>query len=570
MIALRRAVPTAALVGALLCAPAVRGQEDRAQGRSMVLSRFGIVAAEHPLAAQAGATVLAHGGTAADAAVAANAVMGVVAPMMDGIGGDLVALVFDPRTGRTVGLDAIGWSPAGASVGHLAARDGDRIPAHSVDAVTVPGAVDGWDRLLRRFGRLSFADVLAPAIAVAESGYPVSEVFAGTWAAPVALDALRGDAEGTRTFLPGGRPPAVGQVFANPDLARSLRLIATGGSDTVYKGDIATRILAASERRGGAMRASDLADYAAEWVEPTTGSYRGWTVTEMPPSTMGFAALEMLGIMQASPMGAFGPGGVRSLHTMIEAKKLAYADLQRFDADPRLSMVPVAGLLAGGYLRERAAAIDPDHARCHVDAGRPAEPAGDTTYLAVVDRDGMMVSLMQSDFWEFGSGIVPEHGGFVLQNRGRLFSLDPASPDVLAGRKRPLQTLIPAFLADGPVRIAFGIMGGFNQAQAQAQFVSDVVDFGMNIQAALEAPRFSKSSFDGCDVELEDRVAPSVRAGLSTLGHEIRLRGAFSAEAMGGGQAVMRDSRTGVDYGASDPRKDGEAIPEAAWALPGR
>ena len=568
MITLRRAIAGAALMVASLCAPGVRGQEDRSQGRSMVISRSGIVAAEHPLAAQAGALVLARGGTAADAAVAANAVMGVVAPMMNGIGGDLVAMVYDPRTGGIAGLDAIGWAPAAASMDRLAGRD--RIPAHAIEAVTVPGVVDGWDRLLRRFGRLPLADALAPAISIADAGYPVSEVTAGTWAEPVGLEALRGDAEGTRTFLPGGRPPRVGQTFANPDLARSLRLIASEGRDAFYRGDIAARILAASEQRGGAMRASDLADYAAEWVEPVSGSYRGWTVYEMPPSTMGFTALEMLGLMQTAPLRAFGPGSVRSFHTMIEAKKLAYADLLRFDGDPRFSKVPVAGLTADSYLRGRAAAIDPDHARCRVDAGRPAEPAGDTTYLAVVDRDGMMVSLMQSDFWEFGSGIVPEHGGFVLQNRGRLFSLDPGSPSVLAGRKRPPHTLIPAFLVDGSVRIAFGIMGGFNQAQAQAQFVSNVVDFGMNIQAALEAPRFSVPSFDGCDVELEDRVEPSVRAGLSALGHDIRLRGHLSAAAMGGGQAVERDSRTRVDYGASDPRKDGEAIPEPTWAIPGR
>ena len=554
----------------LLWATGAWSQQDRSQARSMVISRFGIVAAEHPLAAQAGALALARGGNAVDAAVAANAVMGVVAPMMNGIGGDLVAMADDPRTGALTGRDASGWSPATAAVDRLTERDGDRVPAHSIDAVTVPGAVDGWDHLLRRFGRLSFADVLAPAISLARDGFPVSEVFAGTWAAPASLEALRGDAEGSRLFLPGGVPPAVGQVFTNPDLADTLRRIASGGRDAFYKGDVAARILAASDKRGGAMQASDLSDYASEWVHPISGLYRGWTVYEMPPSTMGFTALEMLGIMRSAPLAMFGRDSVQSLHRMIEAKKLAYADLLRFDGDPRASRLPVAGLLADDYARDRASTIDPARALCRTGPGRPEEPAGDTTYLAVVDRDGMMVSLMQSDFWEFGSGIVPEHGGFVLQNRGRLFSLAPASPDVLAGHRRPLHTLIPAFMAKGPMRIAFGIMGGYNQAQAQAQFVSNVADFGMNIQAALEAPRFSKATFDGCDVELEDRIDPSTRAGLAALGHEIHLRGSFSAEAMGGGQAVERDAATGTNYGASDPRKDGEAIPEPSWGLPRR
>ncbi len=561
----RQGAAAVAAILTLLCAADARAQQDRPQARSMVASRFGVVAAEHPLAAQAGAFILAHGGTAADAAVAANAVMGVVAPMMDGVGGDLVAMVDDPRIGEPVGLDAIGWSPAAASVGRLTGRDGDRVPARGIDAVTVPGTVDGWDKLLRRFGRLSFADVLAPAISVAETGFPVSEVFAGTWAAPASLDALRSDAEAARVFLPGGAPPAAGQVFADADLAGTLRLIASGGRDGFYGGETAAHILEASARRGGAMQASDLSGYASEWVRPISGPYRGWTVYEMPPSTMGFTVLEMLGIMGRAPLGLFGRDSVQSLHWTIEAKKLAYADLLRFDGDPRASRVPIAGLLANEYARARASSIDPGHAACAVGPGRPAEPGGDTTYVAAVDRDGMMVSLMQSNFWEFGSGIVPEHSGFALGNRGRLFSLDPASPNLLAGHRRPLHTLIPAFMTKGAVRIAFGIMGGFNQAQAQAQFVSNVADFGMDIQAALEAPRFSKPTFEGCDVDVEDRTSPSTLAGLVALGHEVRLRGAFSPEVMGGGQAVERDAATGTNFGASDPRKDGEAIPEPFW-----
>ena len=551
-------------IGAMLCsvAGAAHGQEDRSQARSLVISQAGIVAAEHPFAAQAGALVLAQGGNAVDAAVAANAVMGVVAPMMAGIGGDLFAMVYDPGSDRLYGLDASGWSPAALTLAKLNATRGT-FTSGSIDAFTVPGAVDGWDKLLTRFGRKTFPDVLAPAIGIADRGFPVSEVFAQAWAASINL---RPGTNGARTFLIDGKAPAVGQVFRNPDLAASLRLIAAGGRDAFYKGEIARRILDTSTRLGGVLQASDLDEYSAEWVEPISTSYRGWTVSEMPPATIGFAALAMLNVMERFPLAAFGPGSTRALHVMIEAKKLAYADLQAFDGDPRFAPVPVGDLLAKAYAARRAALIDPHRATCGTEPGRTDGRSGDTTTLSVVDRDGLMVTLVQSNFSYFGTGIVPEGSGFALQDRGSLFSLDPASPNVLAGRKRPLHTLLPAFLSKGPIRIAFGIMGGYNQAQAHAQFVSDVVDFGMNVQAALEAPRFTKTSFGGCDVMLEDRIAPAVRTELAALGHRIELRGAYAPDPMGSGQAVSRDFTSGVNFGASDPRKDGQAAPEPDWA----
>ncbi|MEO8727349.1 MAG: gamma-glutamyltransferase family protein, partial [Acidobacteriaceae bacterium] len=372
---------------------------------------------------------------------------------------------------------------------------------------------------------------------------------------------LQKDANAAQTYLPGGRAPRAGEIFKNPDLAKSLEEIARRGRDGYYKGESAKKIVALSQKLGGAMAADDLADFSAEWVEPISTTYHGWEVYEMPPNGQGIAALEMLNLMEQFPLKKFGAGSADALHVMIEAKKLAYADLFRYIGDPRFAKIPVAGLLSKEYAEERAKQIDMGHANCDVPPGDPPGFAGDTTYLTVVDREGNMVSLIQSNFSGFGSGLVTDGTGFVLQNRGTLFRLDAKSPDVLAGRKRPLHTIIPAFMTRGEEKISFGIMGGFNQAQAHAQFVSDIADYGMNIQAALEFPRFSKQTFKGCDVPIEKRVAPEVRAALTARGHEVEVHGDFSGY-MGGGQAVRRDFATGVNYGASDPRKDGEAIPE--------
>jgi gamma-glutamyltranspeptidase/glutathione hydrolase len=540
--------------------------QDRGQGRSMVISQYGVVAAESPLAAQAGVAILERGGSAADAAVAANAVMGVVAPMSNGIGGDLFAIVYDAKSGKYYGLNASGWAPAGLTIEHLKAKGLREMPEQGIDSVTVPGAVDGWQKLLDRFGRKKMPEVLDPAIRIAENGFPVTEWVSLIWAPEE--DLLRSSDSAAQTFLIGDRTPRVGEIFRNPDLARSLRQIVQGGRDAFYKGEIAQRIVELSRQHGGTMTADDLANYSSEWTDVLSTSYRGWTVYEMPPNGQGIAALEMLNIMEKYPLGDYGLNSTRALHVMIEAKKLAYADLARYIGDPASGALPVAGLLSKDYAATRAALIDTDHANCSVAAGAPAMPAGgDTIYLSVVDRDGNMVSLIQSNYQNFGSGLVPQGAGFALQDRGALFSMDPASPNALAGHKRPLHTIIPAFLENDKTRIAFGIMGGWNQAQAHAQFVSHVVDFHQNIQAAIETARFTKPTFDGCDVLLENRIPGGVRQELEAKGHKLEMHNGFS-NLFGGGQAVMRDLAAGVNYGASDSRKDGEAVAELPPQLP--
>ena len=525
----------------------------------MVISRNGIVASENPLASQAGATILSQGGNAADAAVAANAVMGVVAPMMNGIGGDLFVIYYDARTGKLHGLNASGWAPAGLTADYLANQGLTEMPQSGIHSVTVPGVVDGWDKLLHRFGKRKFREVLAPAIRLAENGFAVTELTAGAWAD--SENKLRQDPNAELTYLPGGHAPQAGQLFRNPDLGWSLRRIAAKGCAGFYRGPLAEKVLAYSRSLGGTMNAADLSDYSSVWVEPISTTYHGWTVYELPPNGQGIAALTMLNLMEQFPLGEYGLGSALGFHVMIEAKKLAYSDMLHYVADPDFATVPVGGMLSKDYARERARLIDPDHARSRVEAGQPPKVGPDTTYLSVVDREGNMVSYIQSNYQGFGSGLVAAGTGFALHNRGGLFSLDRHSPNVLAGRKRPLHTIIPAFTTRGEVRIAFGIMGGFNQAQAHAQFVSDIVDHKLNPQAALEAPRFTKLTFEGNDVQMEQRIPASVRAELEKKGHQIKVRGDFSS-AVGGGQAVMRDFSQGINYGASDPRKDGAAIPE--------
>ena len=435
------------------------------------------------------------------------------------------------------------------------------MPQLGIHSVTVPGAVDGWNALLTRFGRKKLADVLAPSIRVAEEGFPVTEWVSQVWTRAVTQAGPGGSIP--LTYLVNGRAPRVGEIFRNPDLAWSYRQIAANGRDAFYKGEIARRILDFSAREGGTMTAADMAEFSSEWVDPISTTYRGWTVLEMPPNGQGIAALEMLNILENFPLAEYGHNSARALHTMIEAKKLAYADLLRHIGEPRASRLPVSGLLSKDYARTRAKLIDPARANCAVEAGTPPAVGNDTIYLSVVDREGNMVSLIQSNYVSvtFGSGLVAPGTGFALHNRGGLFSLDPASPNALAGRKRPLHTIIPAFFEKGDVRIAFGIMGGWNQSQAHVQFVANVVDFGMNIQQALEAARFTKSTFAGCDVEMESRIAENVRSELAARGHKIELLGTFSSD-VGGGQAVQRDFPARVNYGASDPRKDGAALPQ--------
>jgi gamma-glutamyltranspeptidase/glutathione hydrolase len=338
-------------------------------------------------------------------------------------------------------------------------------------------------------------------------------------------------------------------------------LIAERGRDGYYKGRTADAIVSISKEFGGVMAAEDLAEYRPEWVTPLTTNYRGWDVFEIPPNSQGIAALVMLNILENFPLAEYGRATAESLHVMIEAKKLAYADMQRHVGDPRFSRIAVEELLSKEYARARAGLIDGRRAQTSVDAGQLPAHASDTTYLCAVDRDGNIASLIQSNFATFGSAVVPEGTGFVLQNRGGLFNFDPTHPNALAPRKRPLQTVIPAFMKRDHRSIGFGVMGGWNQPQAHVQVISNIVDHGLNIQEALEAPRFAKLTFPGTDVMMESRFAPDVRQALTRRGHDIDLQGEFS-NMTGGGQAVMHDARANVNYGASDPRKDGAAIPE--------
>src|ERR1700678_3484990 len=531
--------------------------QDRSTARSMVVTRYGIVATSHVQASVAGAKILERGGSAVDAAIAANAALGVTEPMMNGMGGDLFAIYWEAKTGKLYGLNASGWAPRGLTIEHLQAKGATSMPGAGIDSVTVPGAGAGWHALHQRFGRTAWKDLFQSAISYADDGYPVPELIASFWAGSV--DSISKDPEARRIYLPGGKPPALGQVFQNPDLAKALRLVAQDGPDAFYKGEIASAIVSTSQSLGGTMAGDDVAEFSPEWVEPISSTYRGWTVYELPPNGQGMAALEMLNIMETTPASPDGPMSAAELHKKIEAMKLGYADLARYNADPRFAKIPVKGMLSKEYARERAKLIDPDKANCEVAAGAP--PFSDTTYLSVVDREGNIVSLIQSNSASFGSGVAVRGMGFVLQDRGALFSLDPASPNALAPRKRPFHTIIPAFMEHGDQHIGFGIMGGANQPLAHAQFVSNVVDYGMNIQAAMENARFTVSPNRGCNIVIESRVLPAVRQKLSAMGHQLDVRQEYST-AMGRGQAVMRDSKANLNYGASDARADGSAEPE--------
>lgn len=544
-----------AIVSVMAVCSSVSAQ-DHSQGRSMVISQGGIVASEHPLASQAGTMILADGGHAVDAAIAANAVMGVVAPMWNGVGGDLFAIVYDAKSDSLHGLNASGWSAQDLSLQDLK-KDGAEHPL-GINTVTVPGAVAGWAALNKRFGRKSMRTVLDAAIRYAEDGVPVSERTAELW--EFFAEALRQDDNASALYLPDGRAPAVGKVFKSPDLAWSLKQIARRGEKAFYRGEITKRLLAYSQEQGGKLNAADFSEYQPEWVTPLSSEYRGWTVYELSAPTQGIAALGMLNILENIPLDSYGQNSADALHAMIEAKKLAYEDMRHNVGDMRFTEVPEAEMLSKPYAKKRAELIDPKKAQCNYSAGI-LRHASDTVYLSVVDAQGNMVSLIQSVYEPFGSGLVADGTGFVLQNRGKLFDLQEGSPNVFAPRKRPLHTIIPGFMARDNTKIAFGIMGGWNQAQAHAQFVSNVVDHNMNIQAAMEAPRFSKWSFEGCDVMIEQRVPEAVRDELTGRGHELDVKGDFSAY-MGAGQAVLRNFTEKVNYGASDPRRDGAAIPE--------
>jgi gamma-glutamyltranspeptidase/glutathione hydrolase len=536
----------------------------------MVTTKYGIVATTQPLAAAAGVQILERGGNAVDAAIAANAAMGLMEPMSNGIGGDLFAILYIAETGELIGLNASGWAPAGLTVDVLASKGITKMPNRGIYTVTVPGAVAGWDALRSRFGTMPFSEILAPAIFYAENGFPVSEVIAGMWESNEEM--LASHPSSKETFLPNGHAPQEGEIFKNPGLAASLRRIAENGRDGYYRGPTAEAILAISKEEGGAFTAEDLSEFEPEWVTPIQTTYRGWTVSEIGPNTQGIAALMMLNLMEQYPLAEYGFHSTEALHVMIEAKKLAYADMLHYVGDPRFSTIPVPNMLNKEHAARRAQLIDPSRAQCTV---APSEfrsitelSGGDTIYMSAIDKAGNIVSLIQSNYSSFGSGLVPPGSGFALQNRGALFSLEPNHPNTLEPRKRSLHTIIPAFMQKDDVRIGFGIMGGWNQAQAHAQFVADIADYGMSIQQALEAGRFTKGSFEGCDVSLEALIPEDVRNALTRRGHEIRVVPPRSGT-FGRGQAVQSNG-DGVHFGASEPRADGAAIPQGPPAFENR
>jgi gamma-glutamyltranspeptidase / glutathione hydrolase len=538
----------------------------REQARSMVMTKFGIVSTSQTLASQAGARILEEGGNAIDAAIAANSVLGVVEPAMNGMGGDLFAIVYDAKTKKLYGLNASGWTPAELTLkllgeeGYLP-KPGIKEKPLGVHRVTVPGAVSGWQALRDKFGTMNFDKLFGAAIYYAENGYPVTELISQEWAGS---EKSKASVPGFKeTFMPGGHTPKAGDVFKNPVLAASLKLVAQKGRDGFYKGEMAQKLVSFLKEQGNAMTLADLAEFQPEWVDPVSTTYHGWKVWELPPNSQGIAALEMLNIMERYPMAEYGHNSTKALHVMVEAKKLAYMDLLKYTGDPRQTKVPVATLISKEFAGERMEAINATKANCDplpANLSERTRTGNDTIYLSVIDKDGTIVSLIQSNYSAFGTGLVAPGTGFALHNRGGLFTIKPGEPNTIGPRKRPLNTIIPAFMEKDSTRVGFGIMGGWNQSQAHAQFVSNIADFGMNIQAAMEAARFTKGSFGGCDVSMESRIPQKVRDDLTAMGHKIRLVGPYSGS-MGRGQVVQSDA-AGVHMAASDPRADGEAIPE--------
>ena len=541
--------------------------QDRPTGskhktRSAVLARQGMAATSQPLATEAAIQVLREGGNAIDAAIAANAVQGVVEPMSCGLGGDLFAIVWDAKTKRLYGLNASGRAPKAATIPLFHAKGLETIPHKGPLSWSVPGCVDGWETLRKRFGSKPLADLLAPAIAYAEQGFPVSEVIGASWkGAEPGLARLPGSAA---TFLPGGKAPRFGEVFANPELAKTMRLIAKEGLDAFYQGSIAQAIVDYSATVGGLFQLDDFAKHTSTWVEPVSTRYRGYDVWELPPNGQGIAALQILNLVEGFDPRPLGAGSAEWTHLLIEAKKLAYEDRAKYYTDPEFARVPLQALVSKAYADKRRTLIDPNRAS---DRPLPGEPGqADTIYLTVVDKDFNAVSLIQSNFEGFGSDHAPPGLGFALQNRGTLFVLDPAHANKLEPGKRPFHTIIPGFVTkDDKPWLSFGLMGGDMQAQGHAQVLSNLIDFGMDVQDAGDAARFSHSGSStptglaakaGGTVALESGFSPEVRKALEAKGHHVvELRDGF-----GGYQAIQIDVDKRVLIGGSDPRKDGCAI----------
>jgi gamma-glutamyltranspeptidase/glutathione hydrolase len=532
--------------------------------RSEVIARNGMVCAAQPLAVQIGIDILKEGGSAVDAAIAVNAALGLMEPVSCGVGGDLFAIVWDAKTHRLYGLNASGRSPYLLTIEEVKRRGLSSIPYTGVLPQTVPGCVDGWFELHKKFGKLPMKDVLAPAITYAEKGFPVTEVIAHYWA--IGGKRLKDEPNFAVTYLPGGRAPAKGEIFRNPDLARTYRMLVEKGRDAFYKGEIARTVDRFEQRIGGYLRFRDFEEHVSTWVEPVSASYRGYDVWELPPNGQGIAVLQMLNILEGYDLGGLGVGGVETLHLMIEAKKLAFEDAARFYADPDFVKVPVSELISKKYAAERRALIDPSKALREIPPSSIVLDTGETTYLVVADKDRNFVSLIQSNYSGFGSGPVPDGLGFCLQDRGALFNLDPTHPNALQPHKRPFHTIIPAMVtrSDEPV-FAFGVMGGSMQPQGHVQILCNILDWGMNIQEAGDAPRFNHMGSseptgevmrDGGQVAFEEGISPEVIRALIEKGHHV----VEDVGGFGGYQGIWWDHERDVLIGASESRKDGCAM----------
>lgn len=567
-----------ASAGAQTFHPGDRVSGDHFATRSPVTAVHGMAATAHPLATQVALDVLKAGGNAVDAAIAANAALGLMEPTGNGIGGDIFVIVYDPETRQVYGLNGAGRSPMGLSydeVVEIVGEDG-AIPPLGAMPVSVPGTVDGWYTLHERFGEMPMDEVLAPTIRYAEEGFPLTQTIAYYWDRNMTILENRfaqnqfEEFDNARaTYLTeDGDAPREGEIFANPDLANTLRQIAEGGRDAFYEGEIARTIDAYMQRIGGWIRYEDLANHRSEWVDPVSVNYRGYDVWELPPQGQGIAALQMLQILEEYDLASMGFMSADALHVQIEAKRLAFEDRARFYADPDFAPAPIEALLSEAYADQRRALISMDQAMESVTHGDPAIlEDGDTTYLTVADGNGMMVSLIQSNFRGMGSGLVPDGLGFMFQDRGELFSLDPNHPNVYAPGKRPFHTIIPAMITqDGDGVMSFGLMGGGMQPQGHVQIVSNIIDFGLNVQEAGDAARWrheGSTSETGAAgetagvgvVHLEGGVPADVRAELEARGHVLGA----SDGGFGGYQAIWRDRETGVLYGASEMRKDGNA-----------
>jgi len=557
----------AIFLGSMLMANAEPGY-DRPTGRaftsrSEVIAPHAMAATSQPLVTQIALDILQAGGHAVDAAIAANAALGLMEPTGSGIGGDLFAIVWDAKENKLSGLNASGRAPALMTLEYFKELGLEEIPGFGPLPVSVPGAVDGWFELHNRFGRLPMADLLAPTIKYAREGFPVSEVIAYYFA----LNQKRiGHYPGfSDIYMPTGQMPAKGEMFRNPRLASTLEAIAEGGRDVFYKGDIARRIDSYMTEQGGLLRYADLASHQSEWVTPVSTNYRGWDVYELPPNGQGIAALQILNLLEGFDIRSMGFGSAEYVHTLVEAKKLAFEDRAKYYADMDFVNVPVATLISKEYAEERRKLISADQAALSVPAGDATLEHGDTIYLTVADAEGNMVSLIQSNYRGMGSGMTPGDLGFVLQNRASLFALDADHANVVEPGKRPFHTIIPAFvMKDGKPLLSFGLMGGAMQPQGHAQIIVNMLDFDMNLQEAGDAARVNHKQSsqptgsimtDGGVVHLETGFDEDTRRSLEALGHTLGP----SDGSFGGYQAIMWDSQQGVYYGASEVRKDGQA-----------